>query len=123
MLLLAGVVVGACGHPRVYVWVNNGSADEVLLRYEQSAGNRVYEIPAGESGFIGSFPGPESQNDIVVLTRQCEPFGPPLPVPEVGGVTVTVADGGPSISEVQVPADIDPPAFARVARCGDAQEQ
>jgi len=122
VMLLSAIAVLACGHPRVYVWVDNRSTSDLLFRYEQSAGNRVYEVPAGASGFVGSFPGPESQNDIVVLTQQCEPFGPPLPVPEVGGVTVTIADDDPSISEVPVPVDIDPPAVTRVARCGDAQE-
>lgn len=120
-VLLVAIAVLGCGHPRVNVWASNASSVDVLIRYEQSAGAHVFRVPAGASGYVGSFPAPESRNDIVVLGEQCGPIGSPLPVPESGGVTVSVTDAGPSISETTVPSDFDPPAFERVARCGDQQ--
>lgn len=123
VVLLITVFVNACfSEQRVSVWVTNATANDVLVRYEQSAGDRVYEVGAGQSGYLGSFPGPESRNRIAILAIDCSRKHEPVDVPPSGPVAVHITDGSVTASPIPTPEAFDPPTFPEVARCGSSRE-
>ena len=103
------------------MWVDNATDSDVLVRYEQSAGNEVYEVPAGRSGDIGSFP-PSEENRLVILSPDCAPKLESSDIPPFDPVLVRIGATNVTASPIATPDPIDPPAFTEVARCGSFRE-
>jgi hypothetical protein len=121
LVVVVSSILG-CGDPRVSIWIDNDFGALVLVRYEQSAGNRVYEIASGASGYLGSFPAPEEQNRLVVLTPGCETLLDPVDIPPTGPVAVTIGSAAMTATPTSSPESFDPPAFQEVDVCGSYRE-
>lgn len=107
-IVLLGLSLAACfSNPGVFVWVENATDSDVLIRYEQSAGARVFRIGAGRTGYVGAFPAPEVGGRITILTPDCVARGAPLDVPEVGGVVIAIpVDDAPLARATTVPEEL-----------------
>lgn len=121
VLVVTALIVG-CGDPGISIWIDNQADMDVLVRYEQSAGDRVFAVDTGSSGFLGTFPAPEDANRLVVLAPDCSPLPEPADIPPIGLVTVTIDPSVATVAPTSTPESFDPPAFDEVEICGSYRE-
>ncbi|TAL12188.1 MAG: hypothetical protein EPO00_02185 [Chloroflexota bacterium] len=115
--LLAAVIAG-CGDPRVTIWAANETDTDVYLKYAESVGTSVFLIPAGATGYVGSFAAPEDENRIEILSPDCARIGSSLDAPRAGGIFVLVEADSNTLKATSIPSSFDDASFEQLSACG-----
>ena len=112
------LLLAACGDPGTFIWAENGTNADLLIRFNEANGARVYSLPAAAGGYLGTFSPQGPGSSLEILDLNCVGIGDRVQTPELGAVVVRVVTGAITVTPTNVPETFDGPRLETVQLCG-----